>query len=227
MEDRRCKLGLAGRLELVRLVEQGCVVEGGRGRPRRGAGDGASVVASVAGGWRAGAGLAGVPLRRGRRGRGRVRGRWGERPSGAILAARERRRPTGRRGWRGWSALHRGDDLEGAQAPRCLAAPSQRRGRASRRYRVGRSRARCCISTRCSCRSSTRPGHWASGTRRPTQSRRRARQYGRHRSRSTTTAGWPTASCTRPRTRRDRQRRRCDAPRPGCATRAAARSRRS
>ena len=29
----------------------------------------------------------------------------------------------------------------------------------------GRSRGRCCTSTRCSCRSSTRPGHWATGDR--------------------------------------------------------------
>jgi hypothetical protein len=53
MEDRRCKLGLQGRLELVLLIEQGSTLRGGRGRPQRRAGDGASVVASVSAGQRA------------------------------------------------------------------------------------------------------------------------------------------------------------------------------
>ena len=47
MEDRRCKLGLQGRLELVRLIEQGSDAEGRRGGPQRRAGHGASLVASL------------------------------------------------------------------------------------------------------------------------------------------------------------------------------------
>ena len=49
MEDRRCKLGLQGRLELVRLIEAGVDAEGRRGGPQRGAGHGAPVVASLEG----------------------------------------------------------------------------------------------------------------------------------------------------------------------------------
>ena len=50
MEDRRCKLGLQGRLELV-LSDRGWRDdESRRGGSRRRAGDGASVVASLAAG---------------------------------------------------------------------------------------------------------------------------------------------------------------------------------
>ena len=49
------KLGLAGRLALVRAIEDGLFVEGGRGPLQRLAGDGASLVASLAG-WRQSAG---------------------------------------------------------------------------------------------------------------------------------------------------------------------------
>ena len=42
------KLGLAGRLALVRAIEEGCSLKAGRGRLQRLAGDGASLVASLA-----------------------------------------------------------------------------------------------------------------------------------------------------------------------------------
>ena len=42
------KLGLAGRLALVRAIEERYFAEGGRGRLQRLAGDGASLVASLA-----------------------------------------------------------------------------------------------------------------------------------------------------------------------------------
>jgi hypothetical protein len=44
------KLGLAGRRELVLAIEAGLFTEGGRGGVQRFAGDGAPLVASLAGG---------------------------------------------------------------------------------------------------------------------------------------------------------------------------------
>jgi hypothetical protein len=62
MEDGRCKLGLAGRLELVRLIESGSTLRAAAAALNV-AGDGAPVVASVVGGERAGAALACVLAR--------------------------------------------------------------------------------------------------------------------------------------------------------------------
>ena len=58
MEDRRCKLGLLGRLELVMLIENGSTLRAAAAALERRAGDGASVVASLADGDRGRAGVA-------------------------------------------------------------------------------------------------------------------------------------------------------------------------
>ena len=49
MEDGRCKLGLQGRLALVLLVEQGSTLRAAAAALERRAGDGAPLVASLAG----------------------------------------------------------------------------------------------------------------------------------------------------------------------------------
>ena len=90
MEDGRCKLGLLGRLELVMLIEQGSTLRAGRGGPERRAGDGASLVASLAGRQSRPSARRGRVCARARRGRGRARGRSQRSEEQAILtAARE------------------------------------------------------------------------------------------------------------------------------------------
>ena len=89
------KLGLAGRLALVQAVEGGCSMRRGRGLQRL-AGDGASLVASLAGGGRGGRGtLSCLFDRSSRRSRSRGSSRRSSRRRSAPAAAR----PAGGRGW--------------------------------------------------------------------------------------------------------------------------------
>ena len=124
MEDRRCKLGLQGRLELVMLIENGSTLRAAAGRPERRAGDGASVVASLADGDRGRAGVAIVSAH--------------QLDAAAVLSLGPERRgragdPGGARedqlGTDAAAVLDRApslDDLEGAQASRRVAPASQR-----------------------------------------------------------------------------------------------------
>ena len=116
------------------------------------------------------------------------------------------------------------DGLEGAQAPRRLApAPQRAAGRRSRRYEWAEAGALLHID------AFERPSSTARATGRTASALSGTAPAGPARAwssaSSTTTPAWSTASCTPPRTRTP-SRARCAAPPPGCASRAAARSRR-
>jgi leucine-zipper of insertion element IS481 len=222
MEDRRCKLGLQGRLELVRLIEQG--------RTLRQAAACVSVAPATAHRWwhrwRAAspadrASLACLPTRS-------TRPRscpWAlsvdeER---AILDARKKTNwgpmrltwLTGRHRSTCWKVLHR----HGVSRQRRTERPQT-----TRRYERTEAGALLHIDAS-SCPSSTGPATGptatapsATGPARPAEVRSSAL--------STTTPAWPTARCTpakppKPSPSRSRARRR------GCANRAADRSKRS
>ena len=197
------KLGLAGRLALVRAIEGGLVAEGGRGRLQRLAGDGASLVASLAG------------RRARRRGDAVVSARSLE-PAAALAAAACRRAagadlrlpPPDRLGsaaGRRRDRLRALDRLEGAAAG---TASRGRRGRRGSRPTAtsGPAPAICCTWTSASYARFQRPGHRVTGdrsqrTRARMQPRRGSATTTRTRS-STTTPGSPTSSSTTTSTRR-------------------------
>ena len=163
MEDGRCKLGLAGRLQLVRLIESGCSL-------RAAAAESSVSVATAHRWWHrwwrpseaeraSGACLrARPPVPR------RVRGRLSAEAEQRILAARARTnlgpaRLAGLVGYRRstiWKVLAR----HGCSRRR-RAAP---RGRRYRRYEWAQPGALLHIDTM-RCRAFERPGHWATGER--------------------------------------------------------------
>ena len=195
MEDGRCKLGLAGRLQLVRLIESGCSF-------RTAAAESAVSVATAHRWWH---------RWRGDGGRAGVAGVFAGPPAGPevvpvgaereaeqrILDARARTnygpaRLAGLVGYRRstiWKVL---------RAPWLLAAAPLSAAADVTAAMSGRSRGRCCTSTPSSCR--VRAAR-ALGDRRP---RRAARNRGAGTvyvvtASSMTTAAWPTSSCTAPR----------------------------
>ena len=164
MEDGRCKLGLAGRLELVRLVEGGESWGGGGGRrprparawrrrawpPCRTSRRRRRIGGGIGGGWLVmPSGTRGLVCGLGRRCRGRVRGSLTRRLSGgsSMLGSGP---TTGPRGWRAWSAI------AARRFGRCWPAMVAHGGGAALRggptgVTSGLSRARCCTWTPSVC----------------------------------------------------------------------------
>ena len=188
------KLGLAGRLALVRAIEERSVAEGGRGRLQRLAGDGASLVASLAGGRPSGRARCWIA----RAGRAARRG-----CSRAELQERicDCRRQTG---WgprlvAGATGFAHSTVWKVLQAGRALAPAAGRQG-AGQQLRValpGRSAAHGRrAATRASCGPATRvTGDRSQRIARLEQARRGSATTSRTRS-STTTPGSPTSSST-------------------------------
>ena len=224
MEDGRCKLGLAGRLQLVRLIEGGCSLRLRRAESSvspatahrwwhrwQAASEAERAIAGVSAGAPAGPALVSVAAQRAR-------------PSSGS-STRGSAPTMGRRGWPGWSAV------AARRSGRCWLATAARgagatpRERSSRRYEWAEPGALLHMDTKRLQRFHA-PGHWATGDR---------RELARNRG-----AGYVYAHCvvddhTPPGLRRAAQRRqrpgpprsRCAAPRSrGCASRAPARLRR-
>ena len=222
MEDGRCKLGLQGRLELVRLIEQGSTL--------RAAAAALSVAPATAHRWwhrwqaasdgeRATRGVSAdavlaaavVPVGAEREDEQAIlEARAEDQLRADAAAVADRPAPL--------------DDLEGA-APsrrrRVSGAPSARRARGAM---SGPRPVRCCTSTPSSCPSSIGPGHWAHGDR---SEPHRTRQAGKVKVIGVIDDHTRLAYCETAR-RRERAHRLSDpAARraPGCASRAAARCR--
>ena len=114
------------------------------------------------------------------------------------------------------------DVLEGAGAVTVSAASAAAKAGRARGATSGPRPARCCTSTPSSCPSSRLSVTGRTATA-PIVTARAARARSRSSASSTTAPAWPTARSTPPRPR-SRSLRRCAAPPPGCASRAAARS---
>ena len=222
MEDRRCKLGLQGRLELVLLIEQGSTL--------RAAAAALSVAPGTAHRWwhrwcdASPADRASRVCLRTRSSRpGSCPWALSSEDEQAILVARQKtnRGPmqlaflTGRHRSTIWKVLHR-------HGVRASAAASVRRPHVAM---SGPRPARCCTSTRSSCPSSIGPGTGRTAIA-PSPIARATRGRSRSSASSTTTPAWPIASCTPPRTPR-RSQPPSGAPPRGWPSRAAARCRRS
>ena len=220
MEDRRCKLGLQGRHELVSLIEQGSTL--------RAAAAALSVAPATAHRWwhrwRVATEVDRASLECLRTRSSRPRScPWAlsVEAEQAILTARERTNYgpmqlqflTGRHR----STIHKVLARHGVSRRRRSARPQT-----TRRYEWAEAGALLHIDA-FELPRFDRPGHWAHGrgdTARATPARSRSSGS------STITPAWRTARSIRPRTPRP-SRRPCGAPRPGCSSRAADPSRRS
>ena len=140
----------------------------------------------------------------------------------AILEARERR-TGGRCGCTSLTGRHRSTIWKVLRAPRRLA-PARARSARRRAAMSGPKPARCCISTPSSCPSSTGPGTGRTATAPSATDAPRRQDGGDRRHRRPHPPGLLRAARRRERGRPSR--RRCGARRPGCASRAAAPSRR-
>ena len=172
MEDRRCKLGLAGRLELVRLIESGCSLRAPRRlrvlfrRPRR-----------------IGGGIAGRQATEAERASRACLRTRSSRPRSCpwALSAEAEQAILTARAKTNWGPMRLTwldrpaplDDLEGARAPRRLASAAASARQTHRRYEWTEAGALLHIDA-FELPKFDRPGHWATGERAEQHKTRRA-----------------------------------------------------